>query len=152
MGLNRFAVGNRARRLPRRTGLTALLPTTIAFVSLASLLLLVQTSRVTSTGYDIERLQEVREEWKQKNYQLEYEIATIKSLDRIEREATTRLNMTPATQPVYVKVDLPSQAKPTPEIHPPTPKESESENKPVGWWGKLIRLFTLWKDMAKSTS
>ena len=151
MGLNRFAVGDRARRLPGRSGLTALLPTTVAFVSLASLLLLVQTSRVASAGYDIERLQEIREEWKQKNYQLEYETAALKSLDRIEREATIRLKMVPATQHVYLKVDLPSQAKLTPEIHPPTHDEPGSENEPAGWWGKLIRFFTLWKDMAKST-
>ncbi|OGO03571.1 MAG: hypothetical protein A2Y60_01465 [Chloroflexi bacterium RBG_13_54_9] len=151
MGLNRFAVGDRARRLPGRSGLTALLPTTVALVSLASLLLLVQTSRVTSAGYDIERLQEIREEWKQKNYQLEYEIDALKALPRIEQEAVTRLNMTSATQYVYLKVDMPSQAKSMPEIHPPTYVESELENKPAGWWGKLLRFFTLWKDIAKST-
>lgn len=151
MGLNRFTIGDRARRLPQHSGLTALLPTTIACVSLASLLLLVQTSLVTSTGYDIERLQEIRDDWKQKNYQLEYEIAAFKSLDRIEREAV-RLNMAPATQHVYIKVDVPSQAKLTPEIHPPTQKEPESMSKAPGWWEKLMRFLTLWKDMARNTS
>jgi hypothetical protein len=152
MGLNHFIVGDKARRLPQRSGLTALLPTTVAFVSLASLLLLVQTSRVASAGYDIERLEEIREDWKQKNYQLEYEIATFKALDRIEQEAVTRLNMIPATQHVYIKVDLPSQAKPTPEIHLPTVANPELENKPASWWERLIRFLTLWKDIAKSAS
>ena len=151
MGLNRLTIGDRAQRLPQHSGLVALLPTTIAFVSLASLLLLVQTSLVTSTGYDIERLQETRDDWKQKNYQLEYEIAALKSLDRIEREAV-RLNMVPATQHVYVEVNLPSQAKLTPEIHLPTQEEPESVNKAPGWWEKLMRFLTLWKDMARNTS
>ncbi len=151
MSLNRFAVGDRVRRLPGRSGLVALLPTTVGLVSLASLLLLVQTSRVTSAGYDIERLQEIREEWRQKSYQLEYEIDELKALPRIEQEATKRLGMVPATQYVYLKVDMPSQTKSTPDIHPPTDVESRPESRPVGWWGKLLRFFTLCRDITKST-
>ncbi len=152
MGLNRFTIGDRVQRLPQHSGLIALLPTTIGLVSLASLLLLVQTSLVTSTGYDIERLQEIRDDWKQKNYQLGYEIDSLKALPRIEQEAINRLGMVPATQHVYVKVDVPSQARLTPEIHLPTQEEPASVHTAPGWWEKLMRFLTLWKDTARNTS
>jgi hypothetical protein len=95
-----------------------------AIVSVVSVLLLIQTSGVASVGYDIQRLEEVRDHWRQSNWQLEDEIARLKSLDRIEREARTRLRMQPAEKPVFVTVDVKPASKefstwtPTPSAAP----------------------------------
>ncbi|MBI2865038.1 MAG: hypothetical protein HYX94_10810 [Chloroflexi bacterium] len=88
---------------PRRA-LPAILPVAMAIVSSVSLLLLVQTSGMTTTGYEVKRLEQEREDWQQANYQLAAEVAYLKSLPRIEKEATSRLRMVPATDYLFVSV------------------------------------------------
>lgn len=151
MGINRFAVGDRAQRLPQLSGLTALLPTTVALISLASLLLLVQTSRVTSAGYDIGRLEKTREEWKQRIYQLESEIADLQSLEHIKYIAENELGMVPATQHFYIEIDEPSQVNHAPEMHSPAYEKPELEIQATGWWQKVLNFITLWRDRVKDT-
>ncbi len=108
--MSRSFAGEKVQPIVHKAGLTALLTAATAIISLASLLVLVQTSRVATTGYDIQRLETIKEEWKQKNYQLEAEIATLQSLENIERQAKTKLKMVPATNHVYVEVKQPSPA------------------------------------------
>jgi len=151
MGINRFAVGDRAQRLPQLSGLTALLPTTVALVSLASLLLLVQTSRVTSAGYDIGRLEKTREEWKQRIYQLESEIADLQSLEHIKEIAITELGMIPTPEYVYIPLDEPSQVNHVADMHLPAREKTEPEVQSIGWWQKVLNFVTLWRDRVKDT-
>jgi cell division protein FtsL len=115
---HRRAEGMRLGRLP------GILTMAAGIVSIVSVLLLIQTSGVASVGYDIQRLEEVRDHWRESNWQLEHEIASLKSLERVEREARTKLKMVPASQPVYVSVDVKPTTKDlttwTPSA-PPTP-------------------------------
>ncbi|GIW08253.1 MAG: hypothetical protein KatS3mg060_3058 [Dehalococcoidia bacterium] len=90
-------------------------------VSIVSVLLLIQTSGVASVGYDIQRLEETRDHWRESNWQLEHEIASLKSLDRIEREARTKLKMQPTEKPVFVSVDVKPTTRDAPAWTPPSP-------------------------------
>ncbi|MCS7001359.1 MAG: septum formation initiator family protein [Dehalococcoidia bacterium] len=74
-------------------------------VSIVSLLMLIQTSGVTTIGYDVQRLEETRNYWREQNTELEKEVALLQSLDRVDREARARLRMIPAGAPMYVVVD-----------------------------------------------
>ena len=89
----------------RRSGAT-ILYILVLILSLTSLLLLLQTVKVATAGYDLQQLQQVREEWKQRNHQLLAEISSLQSLTWVEKEAKARLNMVPATQHLYVTVAL----------------------------------------------
>lgn len=77
----------------------------VALLVLASLLLVMQTSRVAATGYKIRDLQATREHWRRLVYQQEAEVATLQSLGRVEREAKTRFKMIPPPSYVYIIVD-----------------------------------------------
>ncbi|MDO8674047.1 MAG: hypothetical protein Q7O66_21760 [Dehalococcoidia bacterium] len=95
---------DKGQHLPRRSALPTVLTVAIAIVSSVSLLLLVQTSGMTTTGYDVKRLAIEKVDWQQANYQLESETANLQSLNRIEKEAKGRLHMTPATEYMFVSI------------------------------------------------
>jgi cell division protein FtsL len=97
-------------------------------VGLAALLALMQSSDATTTSARVQRLQDQLADWEARTQELQVEVATLGGLERIEREATERLKMVPATETIYVTVDEPgpeparlpsrflppSQARPTP--------------------------------------
>ncbi len=90
-----------------------------ALVVLASLLLVMQTSRVAATGYKIMDLQATREHWRRLVYQQEAEVATLQSLGRVEREAKTKFQMIQPSSYIYVIVDqTPGQRAGTTPITP----------------------------------
>ncbi len=137
----------KAHQLPRQSTLPTLLSVAGAVVSLVTLLLLVQTSGITTTGYDVRRLEQERDDWQQVNYQLEAEIARFQSLDRIEKEAKGRLQMAPATDYVFVTVrQIPASAPD--ELSPPSPvkrtgcrREDESwSQRLLDWLGSALGL------------
>ncbi|MFN8535107.1 MAG: hypothetical protein U0556_16335 [Dehalococcoidia bacterium] len=111
------AEGLRLGRLPGVFTMAA------AIVSIVSVLLLIQTSGVASVGYDIQRLEDTRDHWRESNYQLEHENAKLKSLDRVEREARTKLKMQPAESPVFIAVDVKPSAKDSTAWAPYVPVE-----------------------------
>ena len=150
--MNRLTAIDNAWQLPRHGELIALVPVVVAIISLASFLLLVQTSRVAALGYEIHQLGQIREEWIQRNYELEAEIATLQSLDRIEREAKARFNMIPATKYVYVSVDKPSQASASWQMLPPSYPKLEDKTHRIEFWERLIRRLTFWKDEGASAA
>ena len=82
-------------------------------VSVVSMLLLFQTSGVTSKGYDIQSLESQRDNLLRLNYQLDADIAKLESLDRVDREAKSKLKMVTPTSYVYVSVPVPS-----PDVRP----------------------------------
>ena len=79
-------------------------------VGIAALLPLVQTSLATSTGGNVSRLEQLREDWQARLHEQELRVATLGSLDRIESEAQERLKMVTPDSVTYLRVDAPAPA------------------------------------------
>jgi len=79
-------------------------------VGVSALLPLVQTSLATSTGGNVSRMEDVREDWQARLHQQEVRVAELGSLDRIEREAKVRLKMVAPDETHYLRVDAPAPA------------------------------------------
>lgn len=98
----------RDARLPvlGRVWAVAWLPSVLLAACLVALVYLLQTSSVTTTGYDIQHLQQERDDWRLRDEQLRLELAKRQSLTWIESEATGRLGMVRAepTTVTYVHV------------------------------------------------
>jgi hypothetical protein len=60
---------------------------------------------VATTNYTIQRLQDERDLWRNRNAQLRVELAKTHSLTWIEHEAVGRLRMQKAAQLIYLQVD-----------------------------------------------
>jgi cell division protein FtsL len=75
-------------------------------IGLISMLYLSQASAVATAGYDIKRLEDQKAQWQIKNAQLSMRIAQLRSLERIDTEARSRLKMGPPTKVLYLPVDL----------------------------------------------
>ena len=142
--MSHFAAKTKVQKLAQPGSMLLLLPIAVAIISLASLLLVVQTSRVTATGYYIQRLKQDKESWLQKNYQLEAEVAALQSLDRIEREATTKLKMVPASHYVFIEVNRLSQRGVKSEEAPPSHrKDPDAERQSTKWWETIFDLLAI---------
>ena len=109
-------------------------------VALLGLLQVIQTSDATSTSYTIHRLEQERQDWSAQVHSLEAEVATLTSLDRVEREARGRLGMVPAGDALYLEVDVPP---PQQQLLPRRFSASEpSASEPgTSWWQALLKLL-----------
>jgi cell division protein FtsL len=118
---------------------------TIALVAvgLAALLPLLQSSQATTTGYNIRELERQRNDWEARIHELEAEVASLASLDRIENEAHERLNMQAPEDTLYITVDLPApDSQPIPERFLP-PKSQEASPTHKSWWRSLLDQLPL---------
>jgi hypothetical protein len=88
----------------------AWVPLVILVGGLVLLLYSMQLGGVTTSGYDLQRLQAERNEWRQRNEQLELELAKVQSIAWIEVEAVRRLGMQKAGRVAYLEVVPPSFA------------------------------------------
>ncbi len=79
-------------------------------VGIAALLPLVQTSLATSTGGNVSRLEQLREDWQARLHEQEVSIARLGSLDRIESAAKVRLKMVAPDSVTYLRMDAPPPA------------------------------------------
>jgi len=79
-------------------------------VGVAALLPLVQTSLATSTGGNVSRLEQLREDWQARLNEQEVRVAELGSLDRIEREAKVRLKMVAPDSVTYLRIDAQAPA------------------------------------------
>lgn len=79
----------------------------------AALLQVNQFSRLTSTGYEMERLKAERAEKQAANHQIEADVARLSSLGHIDWTARTKLGMVPATTRLYIDVNQPVPAHDT---------------------------------------
>ena len=132
--------GPKTRAKAPAPGLRAMLIAAGLAVVGAGLLQVVQTSNVTSTGYHIQGLQEERLEWDARVHQLEAEVASLASLERVEREARERLGLVPAEGRLYLEVNAPVPAQqllPT-RFAPAQPPEQSSNG---SWWQDLLDLL-----------
>ena len=89
----------------QRHRLVTLVLTLTALAIMGSLLLLMQTARVAALSHEVRQLHQAKEDWHQRNAQLEAEIASLASLQRIEKEARDHLGMVPAENHFYVPVE-----------------------------------------------
>ncbi len=123
----------RPRVLPRVSRAVWL---TIAFLAAAllSLFYLGQTSDIAASGYDIARLQEQKQTLEMQNEQLRLQVAQLQSLDRIDREASSRLHMGPPEREVFVSAPPISIPTPPPS---PTPLSGETEQHLRSLWSSL---------------
>ncbi len=113
----------------------------IVAVGLAGLLPLLQSSQTTAIGYSIRQLERQRSDWEARSHELEAEIASLVSLDRIEREARERLHMEAPEHTVYITVDVASPAsQPVPDRFLP-PKKQEGVEENQSWWQSLLDLL-----------
>ena len=99
----------------------------------AVFLLLLQVSREAAAGYNVQHLQRAKADLEQRTYLIEAEMASLQSLDRIEKEARTRLKMQPTGRYVFVTVDVPSQEGTTSAI----------TARP--WWGSVLAALGMWR-------
>jgi len=129
-----------ARPFPRFTGARSVLLGAFLVVASLGLLQVMQTSSATSTGYNLQRLEDERLATQAEVHQLEAEVAVLTSIDRIEREARGRLGMVPAGNTIALEV-----LKPPPE-QKLVPLRFLSDNKAPSasstrWWRKLFGLL-----------
>jgi cell division protein FtsL len=118
---------------------------TIALVAvgLAALLPLLQSSQATTTGYSIRQLERQRNDWEARIHELEAQVASLASLDRIEKDAHDRLNMQAPEDTVYITVDVAGpESQPIPERFLP-PKNQETSQADKSWWQSLLDLLPL---------
>jgi cell division protein FtsL len=80
-------------------------------IGLAALLPVLQSSGATSTAGDIAKLESEKNAWQTRLHELETEVATLGSLERIEKEAHLRLKMGPPKDVHYLSVDAPPPAE-----------------------------------------
>ena len=109
-------------------------------VALLGLLQVIQTSDATSTSYTIRHLEQERQDWSAQVHRLEAEVATLASLERVEREARDRLGMVPAEKVLYLDVDVPP---PQQQLLPRRFSASKpSVDEPgTSWWQALLKLL-----------
>ena len=129
-----------ARTSFRLWSLRRILALAFAVVALLGLLQVIQTSDATSTGYAIRSLEEERLDWSAQVHSLEAEVASLASLERVEREAKGRLGLVPAERVIYLESNT---APPSQQLVPRRFFTSEpgSGNAGTSWWQALLKLL-----------
>jgi len=129
-----------ARPSYRPWSLPRILVLAFGAVALLGLLQVIQTSGATSTSYTIQHLEQDRQDWSAQVHRLEAEVATLTSLERVEREARDRLGMAPAENVLYLEVDVPP---PQQQLLPRRFSASEPGAGEPGtsWWQALLKLL-----------
>ncbi len=112
---------------------------TIVIIALTSLLYLTQASNVAATGYDITYAQDQRAKLERELQQLKLQSARLQALDRLESDATTKLNMVPAPPPQYFL-----EQKPPVDVEAALAKaERRASHQPSDWREQLAVLLRL---------
>lgn len=84
--------------------LGAWLPIFALLAGLVGLIYLIVTSSVATAGYDMQRLEAERAEWRLRNEQLELELAKLSSVAWVEHQALTRLEMQPPEKVTFLAI------------------------------------------------
>lgn len=111
--------------LLRSTNLPVILTLAALVVGLAALLPLVQSSGATTTAGNIRLLEQQKTDWQARLREKELEVASLGSLDRIEKEAALRWKMVTPTDVRYITVPAPApdERKLPTRYLPPEPGE-----------------------------
>jgi len=130
------------RPFPRITGVRPVLAGAFLVVACLGLLQVAQTSSATTTGYNLQRLENERFATQAEVHQLEAEVAVLTSIDRIDREARGRLGMVPAGNIMTLEV----HKQPPEQQLVPLRFLSETKAPQVetsSWWQKLLNLLPI---------
>ncbi len=129
-----------ARTGLRPSSLWRILALAFGVVALLGLFQVIETSDATRTSYSIQGLEQERLDWSAQVHRLEAEVATLTSLERVEREARGRLGMVPAETVLYLDVDVPP---PTQHLVPRRLLTFESGDSEGGtpWWQAVLKLL-----------
>lgn len=125
-------------RRPARTSSSFLLSLPLLAAG-ASLLLLFQTSSMTSDGYTLRELEASRLAERQQIYRLEAEVAALQSLAHVERVAEQKLRMVRTTQPVFLTVSRSPSSRDLAQHRPPTVAKARASDTPA-WLAPLAGL------------
>ena len=124
----------------------AWVPLGILVVGLGLLLYSMQLGNVTTSGYDKQRLEAERNEWRQRNEQLLLELAKVQSLAWIEVEATQRLGMRRAERVTYLEVSPPEPPDAGGQGSAPT-VEGRTTSTSQGGDGALASVLGAWRGL-----
>ncbi len=140
VSLHRSALAAPRALLPRfRAGRWMVVLAGCALVA-AALFQVNQFSRLTSTSYEINALNQQRAARQAQNHELAADVARLSSLARVDIEARVRLHMEPAQQKLFVNVNQPvpdRESLPT-RFLPPDRPQAASAGSP--WWSELLRV------------
>ena len=101
-----IALPRRSNRAASASGAVpnlAWIPLVGVLLGIASLFYVAQTGEVAVAGYDIQALQSELDDWQMRNEQLSLDLARARALPAIEAQATGRLLMVPARDPIFLK-------------------------------------------------
>ena len=129
--------------LLRSPSLSVLLAASAMAIGLAALLPLVQSSDATSTNGNIQRLEQQKADWQARLHELELGVASLGSLDRIEREARERLKMTEPGETRYLTMDVPAPGERRLPSRFLPPQSAEQKRSASSIWEKLFGWLPL---------
>ncbi len=109
-------------------------------IALVGLLQVAQTSDATTTGYSLRRLEQDRLEQQAQVHQLEAEVASLTSMERVEREARGRLGMVSPDEVLNLEVHKQPPAQQLIPRRFVTEAEAPTSEK-GSWWQALLRLL-----------
>ena len=128
--------------LLRSPSLPVLLILCAVAIGVAALLPLVQSSDLTATNGNIQRLERDSADWRARLHEMELDVARMSSLERVEKEARERLSMAPPTETHYISVDEPPpQESRLPSRYLPPPVEEPRAGSSL--WDKLFGWIPL---------
>ncbi|MDA0302351.1 MAG: cell division protein FtsL, partial [Chloroflexi bacterium] len=109
-------------------------------VGVVGLVQVLQTTHVAATGYEVRALEREQQNLDADIRLLEAQIAASSNLDRIQKDATTRLGMVRPEQRVRVATDVPSPAiVPLPRRYVPAQEFQEPPG--VAWWERMLEVI-----------
>jgi cell division protein FtsL len=117
--------------------LPVLLTLAVFVIGVTAMLPLVQSSGATSTAGKIEQLEQDKTGLQARLRELELDVATLGSLDRIQAEATNRLSMVKPKDIHYLPIDMP----------PPDERKLPSRFLPAEPEETVTDDSTLWEDL-----
>jgi hypothetical protein len=142
--LNRTATAA-PRFIPRRvSGRTLVLLAGMLVVLIAGVRVH-QFSRLTSTGYQINDLERIRDARLARNHQVEAEVAALSSLARADWQARTTMGMVPPSQRIEIAVNQPVPERQTlPTRFLPVEPAASTNVEPAEdapFWRRLLKLL-----------
>ena len=98
-----------------------------------------QFSRVTSAGYELDRLNQERAAKQADNHEIEADVARLSSLARVDFEARQRLKLVPAATRLYLTVDHAVPDRQTVPTRFLAPERSAPAPSSAPLWKRVLR-------------